>query len=182
MSDEEPDVHRLWRGQPREEPAIPIDDIRSKAERFARKTRRWNIATVVLFGALIIVEGWQVWREPLLLERVGDSLTIAALIAVAFRLRGYVISPGTSPGLAMTSSVEFYRQELTSQRDLARHPWRYLILFVPGVALSLFGNALNRPATQNAAIAVFGVALFLGVAWLNSRTARTLQRDIDELA
>ena len=161
---------------------MPIDEVRSKAERFARKTRRWNVATLVLLGALIIAEGWQVWREPRLLERVGDSLTIAALIAVAYRFRDYVNSPGTSAGLALTSSVEFYRQQLTSQRDLARHPWRYLTLFVPGLALSLFGSALDRPATQNAAIAMCGVALFLGAAWLSSRTARTLQRDIDELA
>lgn len=161
---------------------MSIDDIRSKAERFARKTRAWNIATLVLLGALILVESWQVWREPLLLERVGDTLTIAALIAVAYRFRRYVINPAMSTGLATTSSVEFYRQQLARQRDLARYPWRYLILFVPGVALSLFGKTVNRSATQNAAIAMFGVALFLSVAWLNSRTARALQRDIDELA
>ncbi len=32
-----------------------------------------------------------------------------------------------------------------------------------------------------AVIAALGVVLFLGVAWLNSRTARKLQREVDEL-
>ena len=30
-------------------------------------------------------------------------------------------------------------------------------------------------------VAAFGVALFLAVAWVNRRTARRLQREIDEL-
>lgn len=74
-----------------------------------------------------------------------------------------------------------HRQQLARQRALAGQPWRYLVLFVPGVALSLFGDALARTTAQNAAIAVFAVALFLGVAWVNARTGRRLQREIDEL-
>jgi hypothetical protein len=182
MNDAEPDIHRLWHEQPREEHAMSIDDIRSKAERFARKTRRWNIATAALFVALIVAEAWQVWREPRLLERVGDALTIAAIIAAAYYFKGHATSAAMPAGLGTTSSVDFYRVQLAHQRDLARHPWRYLVLFMPGVGLSLFGRAFERPVPQTIAIAALGVTLFLSVAWLHARTARRLQRDIDELA
>jgi hypothetical protein len=182
MNDAEPDIHRLWHDQPREKQPTSVDEIRSKAERFARRTHRWNVTTAVLFGALILLEGWQVWRESRLLERVGDSLTIAALIAVVYQFRARWTARSIPAGLALTSSVDFYRDELARQRDLARSPWRYLVLFIPGVALSLLGDVLERSVPQTIAIAGFGVALFLGVAWLNTRTARRLQRDIDELA
>jgi hypothetical protein len=182
MTDAGPDIHRLWRDQPREERAMSIDEIRSKAERFARKTRRWNIATGLLLAALVVVEAWQVWREPRLMERVGDSLTIAALIAVAYWFRGRWTARAIPAGLGLTSCVDYYRQQLARQRDLARAPWRYLVLFMPGVGLSLLGDAFERSVPQAIAISVLGVALFLSVAWLNIRTARRLQRDIDELA
>jgi hypothetical protein len=182
MNDADKDIRRLWHNQPREARAMSIDEIRSKAERFVRKTRRWNIATAVLVAVLIVVEAWQVWREPRLLERVGDSLTIAALIAMAYLFRGRWIARAMPAGLGLTNSVDFYRKQLVRQRDLARSPWRYLVLFVPGVGLSLFGDGFERPVPQTIAIAAFGVALFLSVAWLNARTARRLQRDIDELA
>ena len=84
-------------------------------------------------------------------------------------------------GLGLTSSVDFYRQQLARQRDLAASPWEFLAPFVPGVGLSLFGRSLDRPPAQTAPIVAFGVALFLAVAWVNRRTARKLQREIDEL-
>jgi hypothetical protein len=181
MNEPAQDIQRLWHDQPREEHAMSIDDIRSKAERFDRKVRRWNIATGVLFALVIVVEAWQVWRNPELPERVGDLLTIAAIIYSAYLFRGYATSQSMPSGLGLTSSVDFYRKRLALQRDLASQPWRYLVLFIPGVGLSLFGDALDRPAAQTAAIAAFGVALFLTVAWVNRRTARRLQREIDEL-
>jgi hypothetical protein len=181
MSEPERDIQRLWRDQPREEQAMSIDDIRSKAERFDRKVRRRNIFAAVLFIVLILLEAWQVWRQPELLERAGDLLTIAAFIYVAWRFRGYVTTQAMPAGLGRTSSVDFYRQQLMRQRDLAGHPWRYFAAFIPGLALSLFAHAVNRSPVQNVMIAAFGAALFVTVAWVTSLTARKLQREIDEL-
>ena len=181
MTEPDRDIQRLWHDQPREEHAMSIDDIRSKAERFERKTRRWNTVTAVLFPLLIVVEAWQVWRDPELLERVGDLLTMAALIFVLYGFLRHATTQSMPAGLGLTGSVDFYRQQIARQRDLASSPWRYLALFIPGVGLSLFGHALERSAAENTAIAAFGVALFLTVAWLHRRTARRLQREIDEL-
>lgn len=181
MNEHEPDIRRLWHDQPREEHTMSIDVIRSRAQRFEWKTRRWNRVTAALFVLVIPLEAWQVWREPELLERTGDLLTIAAFIYVMFRMRGRMFPESMPAGLGLTSSVDFYRQQLARQRDLAATPWEFLAPFVPGVALSLLGRSLDRPPAQTAAVAAFGVALFLAVAWINRRTARKLQREIDDL-
>ena len=88
MNEPEPDIQRLWHDQPREEHTMSIDEIRSKAKQFEWKVRRWNSGHRRLIrpgdrrGSLAGVEG------AALLERVGDLLTIAALIYVMYRFRG----------------------------------------------------------------------------------------------
>jgi hypothetical protein len=175
------DIHLLWQEQAREEQPMPLSDIRMKALHLDNKTRRWNAISAVSIVLLLILETWQVWINEELLERVGDALTIAALLYIAYRYhRHHRASPPAA--LGSTNGVEFYRAELVRQRDLAGDNWGYLLPFVPGVTLSLVGGALQeRPASHVIALAVFGVALFLGVAWLNAYTARKLQRDIDAL-
>ena len=153
-----------------------------KADRFTRKIRRGTSSPRCCSSSRSSWKSWQVWREPELLERVGDLLTIAALVLLMYRYRDYAIVEPLPAGLGLTRSVDFYRQQLARQRDLAGNPWRFLALFIPGVALSLFGDALARPPAQTAGIAAFGVALFLAVAWLNRRTARKMQDEIDELS
>jgi hypothetical protein len=57
-----------------------------------------------------------------------------------------------------------------------------LIVVIVAVELwHLFGRALDRSPAQNAVIAVLAVALFIGTAWWHKRSARRLQREIDEL-
>ena len=181
MTDPHRDIQRLWREQPREEDTMSLEDIRSKAKSFDVKIRRWNIVTAIVFLIAIVVEGAQVWLGHELPERVGDLLTIFALIYVAYQFRPHATPQAMPAGLGLTASVDFYRQQLVRQRDLADHPWRYLVLFIPGVALSLLGDSLDKPVQQTALVVALGVALFLGVAWVNRRTARRLQREIDEL-
>jgi hypothetical protein len=174
-------VWTLWQEQAREEPMMPLDAIRTKAERLDAKTRRWRVATAVLFILLVIWEAGQVWIQEETLERAGDLLTIAAFVYVAYRFRRH---RRAAPPVALgkTNCVDFYRAELVRQRDLSRDSWGYLLPFVPGVALSLFGGGLeDRPASQAIALIAFGVALFLGIACWNAHAARTLQNQIDAL-
>jgi hypothetical protein len=181
MNEPERDIRRLWQGQPREEQVMSIDEIRSRAARFEQRVRRWGAVGGGLFALILVVESWQVWRTPELPERVGDLLTMAALVYYAYRIRPHMTMEAMPAGLGLTSSDEFYRTQLARQRELASHPWRWLVLFMPGVGLSIFGDALSQPIAQTAAIAALGVALFLWAAWVNGRTARKLQREIDEL-
>ena len=181
--DESPrDVHRVWQQQPREKNGMSVDDIRAKAERLERRVRGWRITGVVLLVVVIGAEAWQIWTPNPLLEGTGDLLTIAAFVYVAYWFRRYAPVQAVPGTLGRTSSVDFYRGRLERQRELARHSWRYLAVFVPGVALSLFGRASERPVEQNVAIAVFGVLLFVIVAWVIRRTGRQMQRELDDLA
>ena len=181
MTDREQEARRLWRGQAREEYQMSVDNIRAKAERLEQRVRSLNIATAGLFVAVISIEMWQISRSTELLERVGDLLTIAAFVYAAFRFRGSVAVQSMPAGLGLTGSVHFYRDQLVRRRDLSDHPWRFLLPFVPGVGLSLLGGMLEGPPAQRVAVAAFGVALFLAVAWWEKRRSRKHQDEIDGL-
>jgi hypothetical protein len=175
------DIHLLWQEQAREEQPMAVSDIRTKALHLDSRTRRWNAVGAASIVLLLIVEAWQVWINEELLERVGDALTMAALLYTAYRYRRHH-QAAPPAALGNTNSIDFYRAELVRQRDLAGDSWGYLLPFVPGVTLSLLGGApQERPAGQVIALAAFGVALFLGTAWLNAFTARKRQMEIDAL-
>jgi hypothetical protein len=181
MSERNIDVQQMWHEQPGEERAMPVHEIREKAQRFEQRVRRWNVITALLIVGVMGFELRQIAIERELLERVGDSLTIAAFIYLAYWYRRHTAGQTSPGGPATTRSVDYYRDQLARQRDLSSHPWGYLLAFVPGVGLSLFGRALDRSPAHNVAIAVFAVALFLAVAWWHRRSARQLQLEIDEL-
>src|SRR5687767_6528854 len=181
MTEHERDAQRLWRSQPREEHQMSVENVRSKAERLEQRVRALNLATAALLAAVILVEAWQIWRSREIVERIGDLLTIAAFLYVAFRFRGSVGVQSLPAGLGLTGSVHFYRDQLVRRRDLSAHPWRFLLPFVPGVTLSLLGGVFDGTPTQMAAVAAFGVALFAAVAWWEKRRAVTLGKEIDEL-
>lgn len=158
---------------------MSVDHIRIRAEHFDRTNRRihgWMRA----FFVLLVAKGvWEVWVGPDVLERTGDGLLLAALVYVAYYFRDYYAVAPKSATLGLTASVDFYRTQLARQHALASRPWRYLVLFVPGFALSVFGGAMDRPLRQQVALAALSVALFVGVAWVNARTARQLQKEIE---
>ena len=171
----------LWQTQVRDEHVMPLDGIRTRAERLDRKTRRSRVVTAALFILIVIWEAWQVWIQPEVLERAGDLLTIVALVYVAYRFRKHRLA-ARPVALGRTNCVDFYRAELVRQRDLSKDSWGYLLPFVPGVALALFGSGLaDRMTSQAIALVGAGVALFLGVAWWNAHTARKIQQEIDGL-
>ena len=64
---------------------------------------------------------------------------------------------------------------------MALRPWAFLVPFIPGVGLSLFGRALGRSPETNIAIALLAVALFVGVVWVQRRTGGQLARELDDL-
>ena len=161
---------------------MSTDDVRAKAEGLERRVRRWKITGGLLFAVIIAAELWQIGRPNPLLERTGDLLTIAAFVYMAYWFRRYAPVDAVPQALGRTGSADFYRSRLERQRELAGRRWRYLAVFIPGVTLSLFGRAMERSVEQNAAIAVFGVLLFVVVAWVIGRTGRQMQHELDELA
>lgn len=177
----EPDIERLWHDQPREEHTVSIADIRARAGHFDRSTRRARGWTAALFVLLLAKGAVELWWGPDVLERTGDLLLLVALLYVAYHFRDYYAVAPKHTTLGLMASVDFYRAQLARQQELASRPWRYLVAFIPGMALSVFGGAVDRPLGQQLAVAASGVAVFIGVAWVNMRTARKLRREIDSL-
>jgi hypothetical protein len=181
-SDPEPDVHKLWQDQPGESHRMSLDEIRVKAERFDAKTRRQRTLGAALVIVLAIGTAVEVvWPGQSIVERTGDFLTLAAFVYIAYEYRKYARAALRPESLGLTNCVDFYRAELMFERNLARQSRRYLLPFVPGVALSLMGGVLQGPPARRFAVVIAGVALFLGVAWVNAHTARKLQKEIDAL-
>ena len=171
----------LWQQQSREERLMPLDDIRTKAERMDAKTRRWRVVTAVLFVLLLMKGAFEVWIQEGTLERAGDLLLMVALVYTAYRYRKQRLA---APPVAFgrTNCADFYRAELVRQRDLSTEGWGFLLPFVPGMALTLLDSGLAaRSSSQLIALVASGVGLFLGIAWWNAHTARRLQNDLDAL-
>jgi hypothetical protein len=180
-SSSDAEVLTLWQHQAREEPILPLDGIRTKAERLDAKTQRWRVVAAVLLILLLIKGALEVWIQTETLERAGDLLNMAALVYIAYRYRKWRLA-APPVALGSTNCREFYCAELVRQRDLSKDSWGYLLPFVPGMTLAVFGSGFeSRPTSQLIAIIVLGVALFFGVAWWNAHTARKLQNEIDAL-
>jgi hypothetical protein len=183
VNDSENDTNGLWEEQPREAQRISLDEIHAKAHRFETRTRRWRtVGSGVIVVAVIanIVEA--LWPGQNIMERAGDLLTVAAFFYIAYEYWTHGRFAWRPEGLGLTDCVEFYRAHLIHERNLARQSSRYLLPFVPGVTLSLLSGVLEGvPTSRLIVFAALGVALFLGVAWWNARTARKLQKEIDAL-
>jgi hypothetical protein len=176
----EVDFRTIWQQQSPDGQPVRVDEIRTKAEVLNAQARRWRLILAPLFIVLVTYETWQVWTGTEMVERVGDLLTIAALLYVVYRFRRHQ-SAVAPVALGVTGCVEFYRAALVRQRDLSRDNWGYVLPFVPGVALSLFGGIGERTTTQAILLVAFGVALFAAVTWWNARRVHKLQTEIDGL-
>jgi hypothetical protein len=175
------EVWRLWQQQAREEPTVPLDEVRTKAERLDARTRRWRVVSAVLFVLLLIKGALEVWTQTGTLERAGDLLLIAGLVSVAYRYRRWRLA-ATPVERGRTNCVDYYRDELVRQRDLSKDSWGYLLPFVPGITLAILDGVLEaRPTNDRIVLVLLGVALFLGIAWWNAHATRHLESEIRAL-
>ena len=181
-NEHEPDIGQLWRQQSQSPQPMPLDEVRVRAMAFDRRVRRWRTTGSVLFALLIAKNAWEVWIAPDALERAGDLLLLAALLYVVYGFRAHARAETSPATLGRATCVEHYRSRLVRQRDLSRDSWKWLLPFVPGVGVSVFGSILeSRSAAQIAAVLVVAVATFGIVLWMNTRTARQIERELAPL-
>jgi hypothetical protein len=177
----------LWQSQGTEGVRMSVEQIRIEAMRFERKIGQRNLREYVAALFVILFFAFEFVRMHDLMLRVGYGLIIAGMSYVVWHMltKG---APGRMREDAGRSSwIEFRRAELVRQRELLRSIWRWYIgPLIPGVIVVFIAAARVAHAARHSLIiwtadAVFVVAAFLGIAWLNKTAASKLQRQIEEL-
>ena len=205
MSDERPlgngadqELTELWHSQKLDGKELSMEEIRGKVNKFERNIKIRNGIEYV--AAVVVLAGFgpQIFLGENLYVRAGALLILLATARVVYVLHKHGSAQSLPEELGRAASLDFYRSALVRQRDLLSSIWIwYLLPFLPGVALSLFGFAvrdgliLNQPAPieeQGAGglagllvvIGLFAAVVFIAAA-LNKRKARKLQAEIDAL-
>jgi hypothetical protein len=149
-----------------------------------RRVQRRNLAE---YAAALIVVAFvlrSVWIASSGVLAVGGTALLAGIAYVTYRLHAFGSARTMPSDLATGSCVEFHRAELERQRDLLQNVWTwYLLPFWPGIGLILIGATMERPDRWPFALgtAVLAVLMAFQIAWMNKRSARTLQEMIDRL-
>jgi hypothetical protein len=185
MEGERREAHlsHAWRQQARES-GMTLKDIQARAAAFERRMHRQTRLTAVVVAIVVIGNALQMTGALSVAGRFGTGLLLLALILVMYR-HGKVRGAGTLPGdPGPQQSVAFYRAQLVRHRDaLRRFWWEYALPFAPGLIIVIGERAANRPRSpaQYAVLALLFAALIAAIGWFNSRAARKIQAEIDEL-
>lgn len=191
MANESPPNNHLksvWQNQPSEGMLMSVDEIRRRAGKFHNKIY-WRNAREYVAGLVVVVFlGFDFWRTPDALTRVGHGLIIAGMMYLMWQLhrKGSTRSLPVEMGLA--SGLEFFRRELERQRDLVGSVWSwYLGPLMPGWVVLMVALARTNPGhLRHFGLSFAGFNLVAALAFvfvwrLNQGAARKLQRRIDEL-
>ena len=161
---------------------MSLEVIRTKANDFDMKVKRWSVVGGLTFALLLVKNVWEVWVDTDVIERAGDLLMVLALLSVAYRFHRHVRAEVVPSTLGLTNCLEHYRSRLLRQRDLSRDGWKYFLPFVPGLGLIIVGRALEgRPASQVVILTAFAMMIFVAVLWVTIRSTRKLEREIAAL-
>jgi hypothetical protein len=182
--DEHDDIRNLWRGQADDLPDLSLDIVQMRSRVLERRVQRRNIAEYAAALVVVAIVLPRILAAPNTVVAAGGAALLAGIAYVTYRLHAFGSARNMPAALATRSCVEFHRAELERQRDLLQNVWTwYLLPFWPGMALILIGATIERPDRWPFAlgIAVLAVLMAFQIAWMNKRSARTLQEMIDRI-
>jgi hypothetical protein len=178
----EPDIGQMWRQQPRQEPTMPLEEVRRRAAGFEVKVERWKRVGGLAVALLLIKNLWEVWVDTDVIERAGDFLMLLALLVIVYRFWRHSRAEVAPSTLGRASCIEHYRARLLRQRELSRDAWGFVLPFIPGFGLIILARAFEgRPPLHVAALIALAITLFASVLWTIARGRRTIERDITAL-
>jgi hypothetical protein len=178
------DLRRLWKSQAHDLPDLSLDLVQIRSRMLERRVHRRNIGE---YAAALVVVAFvlpRIWTAPNGVLAAGGAVLLAGIAYVTYRLHAFGQARTMPSDLATRSCVEFHRAELERQRDLLQNIWTwYLLPFWPGMGLILLGATMERPEHWRFALgtAVLAILMAFQIAWMNKRSARTLQEMIDRL-
>jgi positive regulator of sigma E activity len=178
-------AQELWQQQPVEGIRMSVDEIRKRASKFENRLFWRNAREYISGGIAIVLFGYFLTQAHDALSRLAFGLLIAGMAYVLIYL--YRKGGSTSAAAAQTGKqcADFFVLELERQRELTSSLWWYLGPLVPGMVMLTVASFLHPRAPQSrwvmAATDVAFVALSYVIIRLNSRAARCLKKQIDEL-
>lgn len=178
------DLRRLWQSQPDDLPGLSLDSVRSRSRTLERRVYRRTMGEYAAALVVVTLLLPRLWTAPNGVLTAGGAALLAGGVYVIYRMHVFGSARTMPPDLAVRSGVDFHRAELERQRDSLQHIWTWSLLpFWPGLGLILIGMTMARPDRWPFALAtaVLAVLMAFQIAWMNTRSARTLQVMIDEL-
>ncbi len=178
------DLRRLWTHQAQDVPNLSLDVVRQRSRMLERRLRRRNY---VEYAAALVVLAFvapRMWSAPNGVLAAGGAVLLTGIAYVMYRLHTGGSARTIPSDLGVQSCIDFHRAELERQRDLLQNVWRWgLLPFWPGMALILIGGLIERPDRWPFALgtAALAVLMALQIAWMNKRSAKTLQEIIARL-
>jgi hypothetical protein len=177
------DLKNLWKELETDPMRISLEELQQEAGKLKSGLRRRSF--IGYGAALIVMVAYSTlfFVYPNILQRIGSTLTVvgAAYMIVQLRIRKARV-------LHYASSIEcvqFYRAELTRQRDFhqGRWFWSRLVIFVPGPLIFFIGFAQAYPGLAVYIWIEFAATLILALiaVLLNLRLARKYQHRVDAL-
>lgn len=186
-----PEQHALesWRSAATGAPLPPLDELRTRADKFRRKIQRRNWIEYAAGAFVIACFGLGIFLAPLLAMRMGCALVVGGTCVVLWQLhrRGSPLNPPEHGG--QLTLLEYRRRDLMRQRDAldSIFVW-YLLPLIPGLAVlmaaplfSLPFSEWQMPSASALPGLVFPPLVFVAIYALNKWAARQLQKDIDEI-
>ena len=189
MSERDP-LRDLWAGQETGGFAMPVEEVRRRAGAFQSRIRTRNMTEYAAALFVLIAFGGVALTVPDWGVRAGAALIMLGTLYVVWKLHTMARAAGSGEIDAALSLTDFHKGELLRQRAALATVWRwYLMPFVPGmiVFLSAVSFTPDNPAPLAAKLIVFffslGIVgtLFAGIAWLNARAVKALDKEIAAL-
>jgi hypothetical protein len=180
---DEDQVQSIWQSQPILTVSMTPEQLRARAARFEKETRKRNLIDFVSFAivALVFGIGAATLQNPL--TRAGTLLlALWAAVGVYSVRRFHALTARRSPESTASTCVAWYQEQLERQRDVAlSRPWG-LALGLPGLVLLLIGYVDSGvPWTFSVVLAGMGLFVSVGVIIHGKILAGRWQEEINAL-
>jgi hypothetical protein len=188
----ERDPKNIWQSQETERTNMSVEEIRQKARKFLSKNRRDSAAGFAFTLVMIVFCAIVLLTARMTLPRIVAGLVMTMTLvqftkALRFSYKKYGrIWPAPTLGgdAALTTCLEFYRNELERQREMRKVPtWQLAVTFLiigwlTRDALLRTSPDLLRVALPFVLISAAGLILLLAVRKFE---ARRVQAELDAL-
>ena len=179
---DETHIQSIWKSQPILTVAITPEQMRARAGRFERETRRRNRIDLISFALVALLFGGGALLRSGLVRAGALLLALWAAVGLYSVRRFHGLTSQQPAESDASTCVARYQQQLKRQRDIAlSRPWG-IALGLPGFGLVLIGYVVNgAPWTVSAILGAAGVFLGVGAIIHGRILADRWQQEIDSL-